>query len=187
MAGLWELENKIKNCKNCPLSLTRKNAVPGEGREDANIIFIGEAPGKSEDETGKPFVGKAGNFLDFALTGIGLKREDIYITNVVKCRPPGNRDPREEEIKACIPYLDGQISIIKPKIFCTLGKFATTYILSSYGFDSEPISRVHGRVYSSPVAMIKIIPMYHPAATIYNPALKEYFLRDMGVIKKLLD
>lgn len=179
MNKLGEIEDMVKKCTRCHLHLTRKNAVPGDGNENAEIMFIGEAPGKNEDEAGKPFVGKAGQFLDFALTEAGLDRRDVYITNVVKCRPPGNRDPVEEEIKSCSPYLDEQIEIIKPKVICTLGKFATEYILSSYGFEMEPISRIHGRVYAIPVAMVKIIPMYHPAATIYNPALKGQFLEDM--------
>jgi len=181
-----EIEEKIKKCTKCPLHKTRKNAVPGDGNRNAKIMFIGEAPGKNEDEVGRPFVGKAGQFLDLAMSNAGMKREDVYITNVVKCRPPKNRDPREEEIKACSPYLDEQIAAIKPKILCTLGKFATSYILSSYGFEVEPISRAHGKVYSSPVAMVKIIPMYHPAATIYNPSLKEQFLRDMKAVKSAI-
>jgi len=185
--NIEEIEEEVKKCTKCPLYKTRKNAVPGEGNRNAEIMFIGEAPGKNEDEKGKPFVGKAGQFLDFAMSDIGVKREDVYITNVVKCRPPKNRDPREEEIKACSPYLDEQIASIKPKILCTLGKFATSYILSSYGFGVESISRAHGKVYTSPVAMVKIIPMYHPAATIYNPALKEQFLRDMKVVKSAIE
>ncbi len=182
MTKLQGLEDAIKKCRDCPLHLTRKNAVPGEGLENADIIFIGEAPGRNEDEAGRPFIGQAGKFLDFALESVGLKRTGIYITNVVKCRPPENRDPRDEEIETCSHYLDEQIAIIKPKVLCTLGKFATSYILSSYGFDIESISKIHGRVYASPVAMVKIIPLYHPAATIYNPELKEYFLRDMKII-----
>ncbi len=187
MDKLEEIEDRIKKCTECPLHLTRKKAVPGAGSRNAHIMFIGEAPGKNEDEIGKPFVGKAGQFLDFALSSVGLKREEIYITNVVKCRPPNNRDPKDEEIEACAHYLDEQIATIKPKVICTLGKFATSYILSSYGFDTEPISRIHGRLYVSPVAMVKIIPMYHPAATIYNPALKEYFLRDMNLLKTVIE
>jgi len=158
--------------------------VPGDGNGNAEIMFVGEAPGKNEDEKGKPFVGKAGQLLDSALAATGLDRKDVYITNVVKCRPPRNRDPKEEEIKACSPYLDKQIEIIKPKVICTLGRFAAEYILSSYGFEMEPISRIHGSVYTMPVAMVKIVPMYHPAAIIYNPMLKEQFLKDMKVVKK---
>ncbi len=184
--ALEEIEERIKKCTLCPLHLTRKNAVPGDGNRNARIMFIGEAPGKNEDEAGKPFVGKAGQFLDFALSDAGLERKDVYITNVVKCRPPNNRDPKDEEIEACSPYLDEQIKEIKPGVICTLGKFATSYILSSYGFDMEPISRIHGRIYNVPVAMVKIIPMYHPAATIYNPALKEQFLRDMRAVAGVL-
>lgn len=184
--NIEELGEIIRKCTLCPLHLTRKNAVPGEGSGNANIMFIGEAPGKNEDEAGRPFVGKAGQFLDFALAEAGIERRDVFITNVVKCRPPGNRDPKEEEINACSPYIDKQIEAIKPGVICTLGKFATSYILSFHGFGAGPISRIHGRLYVSPVAMVKIIPMYHPAATIYNPSLKEQFLKDMKVVKSAI-
>lgn len=182
MSTLGKIGDRVKNCTRCRLHLTRKNAVPGDGNENTEIMFVGEAPGKNEDEVGRPFVGRAGQFLDFALAEAGLDRKDVFITNVVKCRPPGNRDPTDEEIESCSPYLDEQIEAIKPGVICTLGKFATGYILSSYGFEMEPISRIHGRIYAVPVAMMKIIPMYHPAATIYNPSLKGQFLEDMAVV-----
>lgn len=182
---LKKIEDEIKKCRKCSLCLTRKNAVPGEGKYDASIMMIGEAPGKNEDEQGRPFVGKAGKFLDFALSTINLERKEIYITNVVKCRPPKNRDPTPEEIKACSPYLDAQINFIQPRIICTLGRFATEYILPSYGFKAKPISQIHGKIFYSPLAMVHIIPLYHPAASIYTPAIKEIFLKDIASIPLL--
>ncbi|KAA0003358.1 MAG: uracil-DNA glycosylase [Thermoplasmata archaeon] len=187
MEELKKIEDEIKKCKKCSLCLTRKNAVPGEGKYDAYIMMIGEAPGKNEDEQGRPFVGKAGKFLDFALSTINLEREKIYITNVVKCRPPNNRDPTTEEIKACSPYLDAQINLIQPRIICTLGRFATEYILPSYGFTAKPISQIHGKIFYSPIAMVHIIPLYHPAASIYIPAIKEIFLKDIKSIPSILN
>jgi len=182
MYSLEDIEKEIKNCKKCRLWKSRKNPVVGDGSIDAEIMFIGEAPGKNEDEQGKPFVGKAGQFLNDVLKENGIERGDVYITNVVKCRPPNNRDPLPDEIEACSPYLEKQIEIIKPKIIVTLGRFSTKFILSLYGFKNEPISKIHGKIFSSPLNGIKIIPMYHPAACIYNPALKEVFKND---IKKL--
>ncbi len=187
MEQLKKIEDEIKKCKKCSLCLTRKNAVPGEGKHNAKIMMIGEAPGKNEDEQGRPFVGKAGKFLDFALSTINLDRKEIYITNVVKCRPPNNRDPLPEEIKACSPYLDIQINLIQPRIICTLGRFATEYILPSYGFKAKPISQIHGKIFYSPLAMVHIIPLYHPAASIYTPAVKKIFLEDIASIPPLLD
>lgn len=187
MNHLKKIEDEIKKCKKCFLCRQRKNAVPGEGRHDATIMMIGEAPGKNEDAQGRPFVGKAGKFLDYALSTIGLERGDIYITNVVKCRPPNNRDPTSEEIKLCSPYLDAQINLIQPRIICTLGRFATEYILPSYGFSAKPISQIHGKIFYSPIAMVSIVPLYHPAASIYTPAIKEIFLKDIACISSLLN
>ncbi len=187
MNHLKKIEDEIKKCKKCFLCRQRKNAVPGEGRYDATIMMIGEAPGKNEDAQGRPFVGKAGKFLDYALSTIGLERGDIYITNVVKCRPPNNRDPTSEEIKLCSPYLDAQINLIQPRIICTLGRFATEYILPSYGFSTKPISQIHGKIFYSPIAMVSIVPLYHPAASSYTPAIKEIFLKDITCISSLLN
>ena len=179
MYSLKDIEEEVRKCRKCRLWKNRKNAVVGEGNENAAIMFIGEAPGKNEDEIGRPFVGKAGQFLTQVLKENGIEREEVYITNVVKCRPPNNRDPLPDEIEACSPYLEKQIELIKPKIIVTLGRFSTKFILSLYGFKNEPISRIHGKVFSSPLNGINIIPMYHPAACIYNPALKEVFKNDM--------
>lgn len=182
MYRLEDIENEIKKCRKCRLWKYRKNAVAGEGNANAELMFIGEAPGKNEDEQGKPFVGKAGQFLNEVLKENGIKRNNVYITNVVKCRPPNNRDPLPDEINACSPYLEKQIDLIRPKIIVTLGRFAAYFILNLYGFKFESMSLMHGKVFHSPINKIKILVTYHPAACIYNPALKKVFSND---IKKL--
>jgi DNA polymerase len=186
MSSLPQIEQDIRICEKCSLCLSRKHAVPGDGNYDASIMFIGEAPGRHEDELGKPFVGKAGKLLDFALSTIGLQRETVYITNVVKCRPPGNRNPTTDEITMCGPYLDAQIHLISPRVICPMGNFASKYILSSYGFLSRPISQIHGQLYKSTPAMLTILPLYHPAALLYTPTLKEIFFRDIQLLLPVL-
>ncbi len=179
-----EIEKEIMNCKKCPLSNTRTNAVPGEGGFKKKIMFVGEAPGKWEDLKGRPFVGAAGKYLDSLLSQIGLTREDVFITNIVKCRPPGNRDPTDIEIAACSPYLDRQISIMKPKVICPLGRFAAQYILKKYGFVMKSISAVQGRVFRGDVV---IIPMYHPAAALYHGQWKKDIESSFKVLKGLIE
>ncbi len=181
-----QLAIEIRNCRKCELWKVRNNPVMGEGSIDARIMFIGEAPGRKEDEQGKPFVGAAGKILDGTLHANGIERKEVYITNVVKCRPPGNRDPSMEEIKACVPYLERQIEIIKPEVIATLGRFSSRYILSRYGFSYLPISSIHGRVFEDRLNDVKIVPLYHPAACIYNPALKSIFMADMRKVAMLL-
>jgi DNA polymerase len=182
------IEEEVKNCRKCPLWETRTNPVVGEGSLNPKVMFIGEAPGYNEDKEGRPFVGKAGKVLDELLESIGLKREEVYIANVLKCRPPNNRDPKPEEIKACTPYLNRQISIIKPKIICTLGNFATSYILEKFGIKPDNIGKIHGNVYRIKNLMIdtNIIPLYHPAAAIYNPERKAVLIEDFRKIKNVL-
>ncbi|WP_461863293.1 type-4 uracil-DNA glycosylase [Thermococcus sp.] len=183
-----KLEEKIRNCRRCPLGQLRINAVPGSGSYDAEIMFVGEAPGYWEDQKGLPFVGRAGKVLDELLEGIGLSREDVYITNIVKCRPPGNRDPTEEEIKACSPYLDRQIDIIRPRVIVPLGRHSMGYILRKFGFEPEPISKIHGKVFETGTLFgrILIMPVYHPAVALYRPALKEELQKDFQRLKNLL-
>ena len=184
--SMEKIERDIKNCKKCRLWKNRNNPVPGEGGNKRSVMFIGEAPGKWEDIKGRPFVGAAGKYLDELLSSIGLTREDVYITNIVKCRPPGNRDPRDDEIEKCVPYLDRQISVLKPKIICPLGRFSSRYILNKFGFEMSSISRVQGTVFKGDII---IIPMYHPAAALYHGEWKAdlqkafYLLRD--VLKEL--
>ena len=181
--SLKKIEKEIKECKKCPLYKTRKNAVPGEGGFQRRIMFVGEAPGRREDELGRPFVGAAGKFLDELLASIGLSRKDVYITNIVKCRPPGNRDPTDEEIKLCSPYLDRQIAVMKPKIICPLGRFSAKYILEKFGFEMGKISKIQGKVFEG---NILILPMYHPAAALYHQNLKSELYKSFEVLKSLL-
>ncbi len=185
MSDEWlQLINEIKNCKKCPLSKYRRNPVPGEGPRDADIMIIGEAPGAKEDEEGRPFVGAAGKLLTTLLESIGLKRDNVYITNVVKCRPPNNRDPTEEEINTCLPYLMKQIAIIKPKIIIALGRHAARTIFKQAGLVWKNMSTMHGKVYEGTINGHKviIIPTYHPAAALYKPNLKAILEKDFTVV-----
>ena len=162
-------------------------AVLGEGSHDANIMFIGEAPGRNEAKTGRPFCGAAGRILDDLLISINVPREDVYITNIVKDRPPENRDPLPSEIELYAPFLDRQIDIIKPKILATLGRFSMEYIMRKFElvFELESISAAHGKMYDAfaSYGAIKIIPLYHPAAAIYNQSLKETLKKDFQELK----
>ena len=186
---LRRLEERIRNCKKCPLGELRSNAVPGAGNYSSKIMFVGEAPGYWEDQKGLPFVGRAGRILDELLESIGLDREDVYITNIVKCRPPNNRDPTEEEIRTCSPYLDLQIDIIRPRVIIPLGRHSMAYILKKFGFDVEPISRIHGKMFEARTLFGRIIimPMYHPAVALYRPAMKEELEKDFRKIRELID
>ncbi len=183
--SLKKIEEEIMECTRCPLHRMRKNPVPGEGGHRKRIMFVGEAPGRREDELGRPFVGAAGKFLDELLSGIGLTREDVYITNIVKCRPPGNRDPTELEIRTCSPYLDRQIQVLKPRIICPLGRFSAKYILEKFGFEMKSITRAQGKIYRAD--KILILPMYHPAAALYHQNLKDELKKSFIVLKDILE
>ncbi|HDS59843.1 MAG TPA: uracil-DNA glycosylase [Thermoplasmatales archaeon] len=185
MTDLSALADDISSCTRCPLHRGRIHAVPGDGQSGATIMLVGEAPGREEDRQGRPFVGKAGRILDEALHAAALKREELYITNVVKCRPPGNRNPRQEEVEACLPYLESQINLIRPRILCTLGRVATEEIFPRYGLQPVPLARIHGTAYEVRDTPGVIVPVYHPAATIYNPALAEVFMADIKKIARL--
>jgi DNA polymerase len=169
--NLTELNNLISNCRKCDLYKTRTNTVPGDGNKNADIFFIGEAPGKNEDIQGKPFVGRAGKILDELLKFINLNRKDIFIGNILKCRPPQNRNPHSGEIETCTSYLDKQIEIINPKVIVPLGNFATQYIFEKFNLSKEKISNVHGKKFEIEAKSIKIIifPVFHPAVVTYNP------------------
>jgi DNA polymerase len=188
-----EIKAEALNCRKCALFKTRNNPVVGAGSLEARIMFVGEAPGYWEDQKAIPFCGAAGKILDWLLESIGLKREEIYITNIVKCRPTTpdfkNRAPRPEEIKACSPYLIRQIGIIKPRIICSLGNYSTAFIFEKYGLKEriEGISRIHGKLFESKnlFASIKIIPLYHPAVATYNPNMKQVLLEDFKILKNL--
>jgi DNA polymerase len=189
MEKMEEIYSTVKNCKKCRLWKKRNEAVPGEGPGNADLLFIGEAPGREEDNKGKPFVGKAGSFLDELLDSIGIERNQVFITNIVKCRPPGNRDPKEDEIKKCTSYLDRQIQLIKPKIISTLGRFATSYILNKYGLEDKSMNKAHGNIFkvSNLQGTIKIIPQYHPAAASYNPELEDVLFEDFKTLQRELN
>jgi len=162
-------------------------AVLGEGSHDADIMFIGEAPGKNEAKTGRPFCGAAGKILDDLLESIHTPRESVYITNIVKDRPPNNRDPLPSEIELYAPFLDRQIDIIRPNIIATLGRFAMEYIMRKFDltFEIEPISTAHGKKYEAKASYgtVMIAPLYHPAAAIYNQSLKDTLKEDFKILK----
>jgi DNA polymerase len=183
---LDKIAEEIRNCKKCPLHKNRKNAVPGEGDKKAEIMLIGEAPGRNEDEQGRPFVGAAGAFLNELLSIAGLSRERVFITNVVKCRPPGNRDPTQEEIDSCSPYLNRQIAVIRPKTIITLGRHSTSYIFRLAGRDFRSIMAVRGEFIKAKILGldVRIMPTLHPAASLYNPAMRKFLVEDFSKLKK---
>ena len=182
------LREEILNCTKCSLHRTRNNAVPGEGSLEAKIMFIGEAPGAQENREGRPFCGEAGKILDELLISAGIKREDVFITNILKSRPPGNRDPKKEEIESCVPYLEKQIEIIKPDVICALGNYSTSYIFERFGLKDkiQGISKIHGQVFEvrDLFQSIKIIPLYHPAVAAYNSNMKGVLKNDFEILKK---
>ncbi len=175
---------EIKSCTKCPLHKTRRNPVPGEGSIDAEVMFVGEAPGEREDATGRPFVGAAGKFLDQLLASVGLRREEVYITNILKCRPPGNRDPREDEIAACTPYLWRQIELIKPKVIIALGRHAARVLYAKAGLKWTNMSKKHGSVVEASINGHRVLlaVTYHPAAALYNPRLRSALQEDFKKI-----
>lgn len=189
---LAKLAEQIVNDKVCPeLAAVASQLVFGDGNTDAEVVFIGEAPGKKEDETGKPFVGAAGKFLDEMLATVGLERQDIYITNIVKYRPPDNRDPLPEEKKAFLPYLQSQLEIIQPKLVVTLGRHSSSCFLPEL-----MISRDHGqpkriklqlKSNSSETLALVILPLYHPAAALYNGGMRQILIDDFMKIPKILE
>ncbi|ADM27079.1 phage SPO1 DNA polymerase-related protein [Ignisphaera aggregans DSM 17230] len=184
-----ELENAIRNCTRCQLYRNRKNAVPGEGPKDAFVMFIGEAPGATEDEMGRPFVGAAGKLLTMIMENLGISRDSVYITNVVKCRPPNNREPSDEEIEKCGIYLETQIRLIKPKIIVTLGNIAGKTIFFMGKERWEGIMKMRGRVYNMKIfdLTVYVIPTIHPAAGLYNPNLKNLLIQDLKIVKECID
>ncbi len=176
-----QLEQEILSCHQCNLSTTRKNVVIGSGNIQSQVLFIGEAPGFDEDMKGFPFVGKAGQLLDKMLQAISIERNFIYICNILKCRPPSNRNPQQEEIDSCTPFLDRQINMINPKIIVTLGNFASKYILRT----DTGISKLRGKTY--PWKDKIIVPTYHPSALLQNPELKRGSWYDLKLLRSLID
>mgnify|MGYP005812014177 CR=1 FL=1 len=176
---LNSLRSQIVVCQKCPLHLGRKKAVPGEGPADAKVMFIGEGPGYHENEQGKPFVGQAGAFLDELLAVAGLERSNVFITNVVKCRPPANRDPEPGELAACRTYLDKQIDTINPQVIVTLGRFSMSRFL-----ENVRISQIHGHAHL--IEGYTVVTMYHPAAALHQPALRQACLQDFSHLKEII-
>lgn len=179
MSELEMLAAEIARCTRCLLHRGRTKAVPGEGPEHAEVMFIGEAPGFHEDQQGRPFVGAAGQFLEELLADIGLTRQQVFIANVIKCRPPGNRDPLPEEIEACKLYLDRQIELLQPKLVVTLGRFSM-----ARAFPNARISHIHGQ--PRKIGGVLYYPMYHPAAALHQPSLRRDVEEDMRRIPELL-
>ena len=179
MSALTELYQKMADCRRCGLAAHRTKVVPGEGAEDAQIVFIGEAPGWHEDQQGRPFVGPAGQFLEELIASIGLTRQDVYICNVIKCRPSENRDPLPTEIQACQPWLDEQLRLLRPKVVVTLGRYSMARF-----FPGDTISKIHGKERRRDG--IIYYPMYHPAAALHQQKLRETIQQDMLKIPSLV-
>jgi uracil-DNA glycosylase family 4 len=176
---LKQVAQEVSGCKKCTLQHSRKLAVPGEGPPNAEIMFIGEGPGFHENEQGRPFVGAAGKYLDELLASINMKRSDVFITNVVKCRPPGNRDPLPDELEACNDYLERQVQAINPKVVVTLGRFSMAHYLPN-----AKISSVHGQ--ATKVKGRLVIAMYHPAAALHQQSLKPTIEKDFARLPELI-
>lgn len=189
--SLEKISEEIEACKKCELSKNRTHSVPGEGNRKAEIFFVGEGPGKSEDLEGRPFVGAAGKFLDEMIESIDLERGDVFIGNVIKCRPPNNRDPNPEEVELCKEYLYRQIKVIKPKIICTLGRFSLGLFLPGHS-----ISKIHGKpkrlVFETgdhplqELGSVVVLPLYHPAVALYRGNMRRLLKDDFKIIPKIL-
>lgn len=177
---LDELRVQVESCRRCPLCDGRTQTVFGVGNPHARVMFIGEAPGKNEDLQGEPFVGAAGHYLNELLGCAGLRREDVFIANMLKCRPPGNRDPRPEEIQTCTPFLREQTRTIDPEVLVTLGKFSTQFVLKT----QVGITRLHGRVQRA--GKFLVFPIFHPAAALYDGAKREALENDFVTLGQLL-
>lgn len=178
---LTELAEHIGDCHRCTLGDTRTTLVFGVGRPDADVLFIGEAPGKNEDLKGEPFVGAAGKLLDELLGAASLTRQDVYIANILKCRPPGNRDPQSGEIETCTPFLREQVRIIDPEVIVTLGNFATRFILKT----TQGITGLRGTVQQA--GRFTVLPIFHPAAALYDGSKKEVLTEDFRLLRQILD
>lgn len=187
-ARLEEIARRIAVCRRCRLHETRTNPVPGEGNPCAKVVFVGEAPGRNEDLQGRPFVGAAGKLLTRLLEENGMDRESVFITNIVKCRPPGNRDPRDDEVEACIVYLDEQLAAIRPRLVVMLGRHSARHLLKRYlGLSVGSIMAIRGRAYrgEAPWGEAVFFPTLHPAAALYNPKLRSLLEKDFREIARL--
>ena len=183
--ALISLLHEMQDRHDCPLVESRTNLVFGSGNADANLMFVGEAPGFYEDKQGKPFVGRAGKLLDELLAEVGLQREDVFITNTIKCRPPDNRDPLPDEIEICKPYLHRQIQLIEPRVICTLGNFATKLLTGS----PQGITKVHGvpQLHELGGRMVQLYPIFHPAAALRTESMRAVLREDFGRLPGLLE
>jgi uracil-DNA glycosylase family 4 len=183
--ALVEIYNQASICERCPLSETRNRVVFGAGNANADLMFVGEAPGAEEDRQGLPFVGRAGAFLTELLEGIGLKREDVFINNVLLCRPPGNRDPQPDEIDSCRPWLEQRIELIQPRVICTLGNFATKLLTAN----PTGITKVRGTPQQRMIGGrdLYLLPLFHPAAGLRTPRVAEQLREDFRLIPDLLE
>lgn len=177
------LHDAIRRCTKCPLHLYRRNAVPGEGRARLGVMVVGEAPGAAEDAEGRPFVGAAGTLLTKTLAKLGVSRDDLYITNVVKCRPPNNRTPTREEVEACLPYLLKQIELVKPRRVLALGLVSAKALLELIGRKVEKVGEVRGRCFPGRISGVEleVCVTYHPAAVLRNPSLRGRFEGDLAL------
>jgi len=178
----------VRGCNRCELWEGRSNPVPGEGDLASPVVLVGEAPGRKEDESGRPFVGSAGKLLDTALEHVGLGRSDVYITNVVKCRPPGNRRPKSGEVEACTRYLDEQLGIVAPRVVAPMGNSALRYFLKRFELGRHVIGEVHGRDFPAEFSWgtATLFPLYHPAAVLYNRSLEGTLRSDLEALVALL-
>ncbi|MHB8481233.1 MAG: uracil-DNA glycosylase [Nitrospiria bacterium] len=178
---LEEVRNWLGECHRCKLHSTRTQIVFGSGNPQPELVFVGEGPGEEEDLQGKPFVGRAGQLLTKMIEAMGLTREDVYIANIVKCRPPKNRNPEADEISSCSPFLTAQLSVLKPKVICTLGTFASKFLLKT----EEKISKLRGRFHL--VQGVKVMPTYHPAYLLRNPSEKKVVWEDLQIMMQELN
>lgn len=181
-----KLEKEVLLCKKCVLYKKRVQPVIGQGSLKSKIIFVGEAPGAKEDASGVPFCGRSGKFLDELLKSAGIDREKVYICNIIKCRPPKNRDPEEKEIKACSRFIEKQIEILSPKVICPLGRHSMRFVMDRSGLSEEVcvIGKIHGKVFKGKNT---VIPFYHPAVALYNPNMKKVLKKDFKILKKYAD
>ncbi len=180
LPNIEDVRLELGECRRCALEALRKNIVFGEGNPRARIVFVGEAPGADEDQQGRPFVGRAGQLLTKIIAAMKLNRSDVYICNILKCRPPGNRNPQMEEISACAPFLDKQLAAIAPEVICALGTFAARTLLKT----EAPITTLRGRFHS--YQGIRVMPTYHPAYLLRNPEAKKHVWEDIQMIMKTL-
>ncbi|MCS7143758.1 MAG: type-4 uracil-DNA glycosylase [Archaeoglobaceae archaeon] len=187
METLEDLKKEILNCTKCPLHLTKTKYVPGIGNASSGVVFVGEAPGREEDLKGEPFVGSAGKLLTELLFSIGLTRDEVFICNVLKCRPPNNRDPLPEEVNICGNYLIRQLNVLKPDLIVCLGRHSASFIFEMFNLPFTSITKLHGKVFEVEGwdKKVKILPLYHPAAVLYRAQLREEYEKQFKIIGEL--